>query len=135
MVVIFVFVVGLMVLCVSLCLAYVMLWLLLIWLQYRCASLQLRYSYGLPPNETGIISSISGLSGCGVLSVLLTGLPQIQQMFWVASIRALSLRRLFPFAFLGLVVGMVVCYSFPLFLCMYALASLLSLGLSVYGYA
>ena len=33
MVVIFVFVVGLMVLCVSFCLAYVMLWLLLIWLQ------------------------------------------------------------------------------------------------------
>ena len=134
MVVIFVCVVGLVVLCVSFCLAYVMLWLLLIWLQYRCASLQLRYSYGLPPRLTGMISSISGLIGCGVLSFLLTGLPQIQQVFCVASIRALSLRRLFPFVLLGLVAGTVVCYSFP-FLCMYTLASLLSLGLYAYGYA
>lgn len=61
-----------------------------------------------------MISSISGLIGCGVLSFLLTGLPQIQQVFWVANIRVLSLRRLFPFVLLGLVAGMVVCYSFTL---------------------
>lgn len=61
-----------------------------------------------------MISSISGLMGCGVLRFLSTGLPHIQQVFCVASIRALSLRRLFPFALLGLMAGMVVCYSFPL---------------------
>lgn len=50
----------------------------------------------------------------------------------MASIRALSLRRLFPFAFLGLVTGMVVCYSFPLSL--YVCFSFSAMRKPLYGW-
>lgn len=67
--------------CFFMCaLAYWMVWLDRFWLQILWASLTLRHEYGEPPRETGMISSTSGLMGCGVWSVLSTGLPHIQQV-------------------------------------------------------
>ena len=82
--------------------AYSSLLLLLSRLQRRCVSLTLSHASGSPPRDTGMISSTSGLIGCGERNALSTGCPQIAHVSYAASTRARSCRRRCPFAVRGL---------------------------------
>lgn len=74
------------------------------WLQSRCASLTFVRSYGLPPSETGSISSISGLWGVPGGAPVSTLSPHSQQFVSSLSTLRRSLFRLVLLVRRGLVI-------------------------------
>src|SRR5699024_300321 len=81
-------------------------------LQALCARRQFDRRWGLPPLEMGMISSTSGLPGCGVGSVWSTGSPHRWQLCSSRRTRLRIARRFVPFCVRGslrLLVDMFAC--------------------------